>query len=118
MASPVTLVVFLLGIGYFVYLNYRTLSFLLILQDRVYRAKSEFVKTEKEVAEAEINSFENNSDEAKKRYQKEFFNTLEDGEYMVFLHREGDVIVEREEKRKLTTWEKYSQQVKLWWKNL
>lgn len=94
------------------------MSFLLVLRDRVEQAKTEFAETEKRVAKAEINSFENKSDEAKKRYQKEFFNTLEDGEYVVFLHREGEVVVEQEEKRKLTTWEKYSQQAKLWWKNL
>lgn len=117
-SSPITLVILILGIVYFIYINYRTISFLILLNERVSNAKQDYLETEHKVSEAKIVDFENTSQDAKDRYRKEFFNSLGEGEYVVFLHKESASIAKVEETRKLTTWEKYSQKIILWWKNL
>jgi hypothetical protein len=112
------LAILILGIIYFVYINYRTISFLLLLNERVSHVKQDYYDTEHKVSEAKIVDFENTSEKAKDRYRKEFFNSLGEGEYVVFLHKESNNTAQMEEVRKLTTWEKYSQKTILWWKNL
>lgn len=86
--SPIFLVILCLGIFYLAYLNYRTISFLFVLQDRKLSALGDLQATEKRIAAEQISNFENNSEEAKKRYKKEFFNSLDKGEYVVFIHRD------------------------------
>lgn len=117
-SSPIMLAILILGIIYFVYINYRTISFLLLLNERVSHVKQDYYDTEHKVSEAKIVDFENTSEKAKDRYRKEFFNSLGEGEYVVFLHKESNNTAQMEEVRKLTTWEKYSQKTILWWKNL
>jgi hypothetical protein len=89
------------------------------MKDRVQAASAKFDSAKGFQTETEFTDMTNSSDEAKLRYKKQFFNNLEEGEYVVFLHKEGfNKAAEAEEVRKLTPSEIYTQKVKLWWKNL
>lgn len=117
--SKLTFILLLALVGYMLYLNSRTVPFAFKMKDRVQTASAKFSTAKGFQTETEFTDMTNSSDEAKLRYKKQFFNNLEEGEYVVFLHKE-DVKKESqiEEVRKLTPSEIYTQKVKLWWKNL
>jgi hypothetical protein len=117
--SKLTFILLLALVGYMLYLNSRTVPFAFKMKDRVQTASAKFATAKGFQTETEFTDMTNSSDEAKLRYKKQFFNNLEEGEYVVFLHKE-DVKKESqiEEVRKLTPSEIYTQKVKLWWKNL
>jgi hypothetical protein len=115
--SPLVIIVLSLLTVYMLYLNYRNFSFLAKLYDRLEISKSEYVSTKRTVALAEVNQIDSSTNEATARYRKEFFSALDEGEYVIFIHREGGVAKKEEEARKLSTFEKYQQKIILWWKN-
>lgn len=117
--SKLTFILLLALVGYMLYLNSRTVPFAFKMKDRVQAASAKFDSAKGFQTETEFTDMTNSSDEAKLRYKKQFFNNLEEGEYVVFLHKEGfKKADEAEEVRKLTPSEIYTQKVKLWWKNL
>lgn len=117
--SKLTFILLLALVGYMLYLNSRTVPFAFKMKDRVQTASAKFGAAKGFQTETEFTDMTNSSDEAKLRYKKQFFNNLEEGEYVVFLHKEGvKKDSEAEEVRKLTPSEIYTQKVKLWWKNL
>jgi hypothetical protein len=117
--SKLTFILLFALVGYMLYLNSRTVPFAFKMRDRVQTASTKFGAAKGFQTETEFTGMTNSSDEAKLRYKKQFFNNLEEGEYVVFLHKEGfNKAAEAEEVRKLTPSEIYTQKVKLWWKNL
>jgi hypothetical protein len=61
------------------------------------------------------------TDLGKERYQKDFFNKLDDGENLIILYdqkQENEDIASDEEERKMFWWEIMYQNYKVWWKNL
>jgi 23S rRNA pseudoU1915 N3-methylase RlmH len=59
------------------------------------------------------------TDEGKARYEKEFYTKLDPDEYVIFLHKEGEInTFNNEEKVEQTVVEVLLQKIKLWWKNL
>jgi hypothetical protein len=60
------------------------------------------------------------SDLGRERYQKDFFNKLDDGENLIILYgaAKEENLQKDEEERKMFWWEEMYQNYKVWWKNL
>lgn len=75
--------------------------------------KKIFLVHQKELAEQN-----KETDLGKKRYQKEFFNKLDEGENMIVLYGHEEEKSPEELKRKMFWWEEWQQSFDVWWKNL
>jgi hypothetical protein len=116
---PYTSFLYFLVFAYFVYLNFKLFPMWEGVQERLSSSKQiyekKLLKKQNLENKAEIISTE----EGQKRYQKDFFNKLDDGEKIIILYSDEKKIEEKEveEIRNLTRLEKTKQQIKLWWAN-
>ena len=117
--SPFGAFIFLSIFGYFVYLNLKTIPFALEMNKRVEKTKdiyeNNLIKKENQINKTK----EIATEEAKVRYQKEFFNELAPDEYLIVLHSEksGEGVYD-ETPVEMSLFSKYLQDISLWWKNL
>jgi hypothetical protein len=58
------------------------------------------------------------TEEGQKRYQKDFFNKLDEGEHLIILYKttEEEHTLNQEE-RKMYWWEEVEQSFLVWWRN-
>jgi predicted signal transduction protein with EAL and GGDEF domain len=118
--SKFTAILFLaLGL-YLLILNYRNISFMLELQNRAEQAQEKYKKIEKERQDKLADMQDSQTDMAKERYEKEFFNKTEEGETVVILHKKIDKKENESEEEllQLNFVDRKIQQITLWWKNL
>jgi hypothetical protein len=116
---PFSAVLYFLAFLYFFYLNYKLFPMWTGVQDRLFRSKEiyekKLLKKEKVESKQEILG----SDEGQKRYRKEFFNELDEGEKLIILYSnlEEEKEKEVEEVRQLSFFSKLRQNIKVWWAN-
>ncbi len=89
------------------------------VQDRLENSKQIYQKKLAKKETVEIKEEVMSSDAGKKRYEKEFFNTLDEGEKLIVLYS-GNIEDKKEveEIRSLSFFGKWKQKIKLWWANV
>lgn len=103
---------------------YKCIQLLPIWLSTKYKSEQAMVDYNKKIYLAEQkNQYKENekTDLGKERYQKDFFNKLDDGENLIILYdqkQENEDIASDEEERKMFWWEIMYQNYKVWWKNL
>ncbi len=58
------------------------------------------------------------TDMGKYRYQKDFFNKLDEGENLIILYSEDQKATGDDELRKMFWWQEFKQNFLVWWRNL
>jgi hypothetical protein len=122
------LVYFLLA-GFFIYKSYSLFPIWSGHYEKNIAIKEEYGEKEIAVRALQEKKENNETDLGKARYEKEFFNKLDEGEEMIVLY-EGEVgktgqekngqnaAVSEEKERHMFFWEKWHQATLVWWKNL
>lgn len=117
--SPIGLIFFLCVFIYFSLLVYRTLPFALHMKERSEKAAEIYQNSQIRIQTENERRGREQTDEGKARYEKEFYTKLDPDEYVIFLHKEGEInTFNNEEKVEQTVVEVLLQKIKLWWKNL
>jgi hypothetical protein len=90
--------------------------------------KQEYVEKEKLVKDMKERRENNETDLGKERYEKEFYNKLDEGEEMIVLYEgeagktggdvNGEVKKVEEKARHMFFWERWYLDTLVWWKNL
>lgn len=76
------------------------------------KRNKDFLKREEALKNQETNL-------GQERYQKDFFNKLEEGEELIILYSETDIEERQTEfERKMFWWEEWKQNLVVWWRNL
>lgn len=106
----------------FIFFIYRCLLLLPIWLTTKVKATDARIDYEKKVAlilEKEDEFESNQTQLGKERYQKFFFNKLDDGEHMIVLYTEvASVEKLNKAERKMFWWEQVEQNIIVWWRNL
>lgn len=108
---------------FFVFVIFAYKSFVLIpiwlnAKEKAVQAEIDFEKKIKLSNEKKENSINNETDMGKERYQKEFFNKLDEGEKLIILYDENqDKKNIPEVERKMFWWQSWKQDFWVWWRN-
>ena len=118
MYSSYAAIFFTLISAFFIYKCITLLPIWLRTKDSLVVKEQELYKKEEEVKRLKISLEEKTSDLGKERYQKEFFNKLEEGEELIILYENEKPVEKAEEKElKLFWWDEMKQKFLVWWKN-
>lgn len=105
----------------FVFFIYKCLELVPIWLTTKEKATEAEVDYEKRVALAERRQEErigSETEKGKERYQKDFFNKLDEGEQLIVLYKEEQKVKsESEEIRRMFWWEEKKQDFLVWWRN-
>lgn len=103
----------------FLYYNMKIIPVWLAMSERVGKVQDDLQKViDKNKKKGQINN-DLKTDEGKDRYEKEFFNKLEDGEKLIILYGEvGSTTKPEENLRKMTWYETKKQDFLFWVHNL
>lgn len=116
--SPVGAVLALSICIYFIFLNFRTVPFAMDMKDRVEKSEMIYQKNLEKSNKNKEQKKEMESEEGKVRFEKQFFNKLDQDEYVILLHKEKIAEKNEEARTDLNFIDKQTQKIKLWWKNL
>lgn len=110
---------YFLIILYFLYKTLVLLPVWLTLREKSKEAEIEYEKKVMAKAERDEILKESKTELGKERYQKEFFNRLDEGERLIVLHTEESTeLSKNEQPRKMFWWEEVKQDFLVWWRNL
>ena len=117
-SRPVSFIYFLIFL-FFLYKCVMLLPIWLATMNKTSEAKALYEKKQV-LANEELQESQNNQTSlGKLRYQKDFFNKLDEGERMIVLYKDNDANVESmNEDRQMFWWEKVEQDFLVWWRNL
>ncbi len=117
-SKPAGIIYFLIFI-FFTYKSFQLLPIWSGAKEKAELARKQY-ETKKYEAEQMSEDMENKQTNlGKERYQKDFFNKLDEGEHLIILYKEKEE--ERgvnEEERKMFWWEEVKQNFLVWWRNL
>jgi hypothetical protein len=105
---------------FFIYKSMMLLPIWLTVKDGATQAEQDY---DKKVAMAKMRSEDlqdQQTELGKERYQKDFFNKLDEGENLIVLYQDKKEQTETllEEPRKMFWWQEVKQSFDVWWKNL
>lgn len=104
----------------FVVFVYKSLSLLptwLSIRDKADEAKIDYEKKVEEVENKKQAEKNKDGDMGRERYQKEFFNKLDEGENMIVLYGDEEKRIYNEQERKMFWWTEQKQNFLVWWRN-
>ena len=110
--------VYMIISGIFIYKCMLLLPIWITAKDKAELANEDYQKKVQLSAEKEESIKNKDSQMGKARYQKDFFNKLEDGENLIILYGEEKEDLKVEEVRKMFWWQEWKQDFIVWWKNL
>lgn len=117
-SRPASFLYFLVFL-FFLYKCITLLPIWLTAKDKAIQAEIEYQK-KMELAEKKSVELESKkTDLGKERYQKDFFNKLDEGEQLIILYsNQKEKELFREEERRMFWWEQVQQDFLVWWRNL
>lgn len=91
----------------------------LTTKDKAEDAQNEYEKKMIFAEEKRVELESKKTSLGKERYQKDFFNKLDDGEHLIVLYsNEQKKELFKEEERRMFWWEEVEQDFLVWWRNL
>lgn len=117
--SKVSGILYFLIFAFFVYKCLTLLPIWLSSMDKANEARIDYEKKQEYALQKQEAEIDKQTNLGKERYQKDFFNKLDEGEHLIILyHEEKDKQEVVEEERKMFWWEEMHQNFLVWWKNL
>ena len=116
--SKATSFFYLLIFLVFVYKSITLLPVWLSVKDKSETAEIDYQKKLEMTQQKEQSTADNQTDKGKERYEKEFFNKLDEGENLIVLYGDPKVKIANEQERKMFWWEVQKQNFYVWWRNL
>ncbi len=117
-SKPSGAIYFLIS-AFFVYKSFLLLPVWASTHAKAEESRLFYEKKQQQVREINEELENKQTNLGKERYQKDFFNKLDEGEHLIILHQENKVEnVVNEQERKMFWWEEIEQNFLVWWRNL
>ncbi len=111
-------IIYLIVFCLFVYKSLMLLPIWLSTKDKGEEARLDYERKLQAVEDKKQLEENKETDLGKERYQKEFFNKLDDGENMIVLYGDEQKKEDDEQMRKMFWWQEQKQNFLVWWRNL
>jgi hypothetical protein len=109
---------YLLAFLYLAYVNFKIFPMWLRVQERLGNAKTIYENKLENKIKVDRKTEIINTDQGQKRYRKEFFNEVDEGEQIIILYGEKEEKEKQEEiYREMNLMQKWKQKTKVWWAN-
>jgi hypothetical protein len=111
-------VVYFVITAVFVWKSMSLLPIWLTAKDKATEAQIDYERKLERQQKEEQAEKSKTTDLGKERYQKEFFNKLDEKENLIILYGKEEEQTPDELERKMFWWEKWEQEYYVWWRNL